>query len=510
MSSASARPRLRTRLIAWYAGSLCLVLLGAAVGVRFAVLRALDRAHEESMASSVELFRKFFRVEIAEYRSVEATLAHIAGELVFDDRAIDVHQVNGALFVPPGVRAAHHYPRLRPPVRDMTAPLDPLLAPGWTIEVHASAATLVAASRRIDYWLLGGIPIIVCVAALLGWWLAGRALRPIGRMAAQAQLLNATSGARLTLYDPNDELGRFGASFNSVLDRLDAAVSQQRRFLTDAAHELRTPLARLRSRVELGRLALVQGTDADARQHAESTLQGLERELQATSEVVGSLLALARADAGESGISLADGFVDDVLTDELPRWRESAAAAGITVALGSFDEVPATFDAAVLRRLLGLLLDNAIHYSPSGSIVTIHLSRSDQHVHLTVEDQGIGIAERERGTVFDRFHRSANARAHRADGSGLGLALARWIVQQHDGDMLAVDRQDGGPGIAIVAVWPTRPARSPSPRKPATVTEVLRVPAMRASRPTRDAHAPVLPSEQKHEHPRPPRPSALW
>lgn len=408
------------------------------------------------MISSAELFRQFFRVEIAEYRSVEATLVHIAGELVFDDRAIDVHRPNGELFVPPGVHTSHQYPRLRAPVRDITAPLDEELAPGWTIEVHASAATLVAASRRIDFWLLGGIPVIVCVAALLGWWLAGRALRPIGRMAAEARLLNAAAGSRLTLRDPTDELGRFGASFNSLLDRLDAATTQQRRFLTDAAHELRTPLARLRSRVELGRLALEQSEHTHARANAEATLRGIAGELLAASEMVGALLDLARADAGESAMSLQRGFVDDVLTDELPRWRESADQAGITIALGQFDEVMALFDATLLRRLLGLLLDNAIHYSGRGSTVTVHLSELDGTVRLMVEDQGIGIAEHERDAVFNRFHRSANARRHRADGSGLGLALARWIVEQHEGHIHAAGRADGARGTAVIAHWPSR------------------------------------------------------
>lgn len=484
MTPASVRPRLRTRLIAWYAGSLCLVLLASAGAVRFAVGRALERAHAESMTSSAQLFRQFFRVEIAEYRSVEATLAHIAGELVFDDRAIDVHRPDGELFVPPGVLAAHQYPRLRAPVRDITVPLDPELAPGWTIEVHASAATLVAASRRIDYWLLGGIPVIVCIAALLGWWLAGRALRPIGRMAAEARLLDATGGSRLTLHDPADELGRFGASFNSLLDRLDAALTQQRRFLSDAAHELRTPLARLRSRVELGQLALTQSADADAKANASVTLRSLQGELHAATEVVGALLALARAEAGEAAASMQQGFVDDVITDELPRWRESAAQAGITITLGAFDEVVACFDATLLRRLLGLLLDNAIHYSPTGSIVLVQLTQEGHEVSLIVEDHGIGIAEHEREAVFNRFHRSASARLHRADGSGLGLALARWIVQQHGGAIRATSRRDGLAGTAIVATWPVRPPGSQSARaiaKPSAPVSAPTTPAVRSA-----------------------------
>lgn len=455
MSPSTARPRLRTRLIAWYAGSLCCVLLLAAAAVRFAVTRTLERAHVESVESSVELFRTFFRVEIAEYRTVEATLAHIAGELVFEDRAIDMHRPDGTLFVVPGAPRGHLYPTLRAPVRDVSAPLDPELAPGWTIEVHSSAATLAAASRRLDLWLLGGVPVVVCLAALLGWWLAGRALRPIGVMAAEAGRLDPSTGARLTLQDPTDELGRFGASFNAVLDRRDEALEQQRRFLADAAHELRTPMARLRSRAELGRLALSNAKHADVRRLADETLLSLERELHTTSESVSGLLALARADSGATAISMRDGFVDDVIADELPRWRETAASAEVTILLGAFEEVRARFDDALIRRLLGLLLDNAIHYSGPGTRITIHLAKVGEDVQLLVEDQGLGIAENDRELVFRRFFRTATARAHRVDGSGLGLALARWIVEQHGGTIRAEGREDGASGAVLVARWPS-------------------------------------------------------
>ncbi len=461
------KPRLRTRLIAWYAGTLCAVLLIGAGTMRYAMQRSLDRAHAESLEASVALFRQFFRVEIAEYRSVEATLAHIAGELVFEDRVIDVHRPDGSLFVVPGAAATHAYPALRPPVRELLAPLDPELAPGWTVEVHGSAATLEAASRRLDWWLLGGIPLVVAAAALLGWWLAGRALRPIGSLASQVRALDTAPGARLAMPDTTDELGRLGSSFNMLLDRLDDTLAQQRRFLADAAHELRTPIARLRSRVELGRLSLDREdvhADAEAvRREASGTLAALDGELQNTSDVVQGLLALARADADAEPSALAEGYLDDVFSDELAHWRETADAAGVRVALGRFEEVRAHFDATLLRRLLALLLDNAVRYSASGTTVTVHLVPAGNEAVLTVEDEGIGIAPADRDAVFARFHRAENARAHRADGSGLGLALARWIVQRHGGTIEAASRADGGPGVAFVVRLPVVAARADAP-----------------------------------------------
>ncbi len=482
-AAVAARPRLRTRLIAWYAGSLCCVLLVAAVSVRFAVARALDRAHAESMNASVELFRQFFHVEIAEYRTVEATLAHIAGELVFEDRIIDVNRPDGSRFVPPGAVAADQLGMLRAPVRDATVALDPALAPGWMIEVHASAATLAAASRRIDLWLLGGIPLVVAVAALLGWWLAGRALRPIGVMAQQARTLNAATGSRLVLQDPSDELGRMGGSFNTVLDRLDEAQAQQRRFLADAAHELRAPLSRLGTRAELGRLAVAQAAPDAVHAEADQTLRALEREVRAASQAVSGLLAFARADAGATTVALRDAYVDDVLADELPRWRETAAAREVAVTLGAFDEVAARFDPSLMRRLLGLLLDNAIQYSEPGGDVTVHLCANGDAVRLVVEDRGIGIPAAEREAVFERFHRASAARARRAEGSGLGLSLARWIVQQHGGTIHAADRADGTAGVALVAEWPRWPTVSSTTPAAKTATAETPLTGKRLRRP---------------------------
>jgi signal transduction histidine kinase len=146
--------------------------------------------------------------------------------------------------------------------------------------------------------------------------------------------------------------------------------------------------------------------------------------------------------------------VDDVLADELPRWRESAEGAGVDLAVGAFEEVQARFDPALRRRLLALLLDNAVRYSSSGGTITVDLQREAGDVLLRIEDEGIGIAPEEREAVFERFHRTAAARAHRPYGSGLGLALARWIVQRHGGTIRAVSRADGGRGAAFVARLP--------------------------------------------------------
>lgn len=472
-AAAPSRPRLRTRLTAWYAGVLLTALLATAAGIRFAVERTLDRAFSESLEASLDVVQRFFRVEIAEFRTVEATVTHIATELVFEDRVIDVHRPDGTLFLLPGRTQRHGYPQLTPPVRVVEASLDPMLAPGWTIEVHGSEASLVAARRRLDVWLLAGIPVVVLAAAVIGWWLAGRALRPIGDFAAQARALDASSGARLAVPERTDELGQLGTSFNALLDRLDAALGQQRRFLADAAHELRTPIARLRGRVELARLSLAREALApeQVRATAEETLAALDIELHETSDVVQGLLALARADANADLESFEEAFLDDAIADELPRWRETAAQAGVRLVVDDFEEVRASFDALLVRRLLALLLDNAIRYTPRDGVVTVSLRPREVEgapvAELGVADTGIGIAPAERDAVFERFHRAAEARAHRPDGSGLGLSLARWIVQRHGGTIRIASRPDGERGTVVVVQLPRLEGqRRPRRREP--------------------------------------------
>jgi two-component system, OmpR family, sensor kinase len=458
-ATARVRPRLRTRLTAWYAGVLLVALLATAAGIRYAVERTLARTFTDSLDASIALVQRFFRVEIAEFQSIDATVTHMASELVFEDRVIDIHRPDGSVFALPGRDPSNRYPQLATPVRDRTAPLDPLLAPGWTVEVHASEAALVAARRRLDVWLLAGIPLVMIAATVIGWWLAGRALRPIGALAAQAHALDASRGGRLVVSGDADELAQLGTSFNALLDRLDTALAQQRRFLADAAHELRTPIARLRGRVELARLGLASPdrTTSEA-VSVDATFAALDAELRDTSEVVQGLLALARADAEVDAASFEEGYLDDALADELPRWRESAAQAGVTVSVDSFDEVRAKFDAALMRRLLALLLDNAIRYTPAPGQVTVSLRAVHDASHaravLEVSDTGIGVGADDREAVFERFHRTADARAHRPDGSGLGLALARWIVQRHGGTIALTSRADGTRGTRVLVELP--------------------------------------------------------
>lgn len=448
------RPRIRVRLAGWYAASLLLVLLSTVGVLRVLLGQALDAEFRRSQLATAQLASRFFRAEIAEYRTAEATLAHIASELVPGTHVLEFVRPNGSVRTSTGSARAPAVDRasLAPPVRMLDVPLEPERAPGWQVRVYSSAAELNGLRQTIDRGAVVAVIVIGALAWLVGWGLAGRTLRPVAAMADSADAISATTtGQRLPIDYADDELGRLGARFNALLDRLDGVIGTQRRFLGDAAHELRTPLARMRSRVDVARL-----TAPD-----DPTLLQLEDDLSRTATLVGELLHLARADAATERRAHLPLFLDDLVSEEIRRWGADAERHGTALVLSQLDEAPIAGDAVLLRRLLGVLLDNAIRYTPRAGTIDVRVQRSASAAVLCVEDSGIGIPDDERAQVTARFFRGEAARARRPDGSGLGLAIAADIVAQHSGT-LQIDPRPGASGTRVRVGLPLFTADSSS------------------------------------------------
>lgn len=420
-----AAPRIRLRLTIWYAGSVLLLLLGATFATRELLHDALDREFNASLRASAGLVRGFFRAELREYREVQATLHHITSELVFADRHLVFITSGGERFqLADSVRPRVEVP-LEPPLQVLEVPLDEELAPGWKMRLAVSAAPLERHRREVDEGALLAIPIAAIVATLIGWGIAGRTLRPLKLMAAATERITAArTGERLPVVDADDEMGRLGLRFNALLDRLDEALGQQRRFLAEAAHELRTPIARARTGAE----AALAGTDVAA--HREALAQ-VQRELVDMTKLIDELLQLARADADVRTAVHEAGFLDDVVSDALAAWQPVAVEAGVTLESTRLEETPATIDATLVARLVGILVDNALRYTPRGGRVDVRVCPSPDGAVLEVEDTGIGMTDEERARVGERFFRGARARAMAPAGSGLGLAIAAWVAAQH-------------------------------------------------------------------------------
>ncbi len=226
-----------------------------------------------------------------------------------------------------------------------------------------------------------------------------------------------------------------------------ASVAHLRRFMADAAHELRTPVAVLRARADV---TLAHARDAPA--YAEA-LREMRAEAERLAGILDDLFTLARADAGERPVERRRVFLDDVALDAAGAARAIAAPRGVTVDVTTFAEAEVVGDAALLRQLLMTVLDNAVKYTPAGGRVTVAVGVSDAHPTVVVEDTGIGIAPAALPHVFGRFYRADPARGRARDGdpggAGLGLAIARWIAEQHGADLAITARAGGGTCVRL-------------------------------------------------------------
>jgi two-component system, OmpR family, sensor kinase len=313
----------------------------------------------------------------------------------------------------------------------------------------ARGAQATQAGIRGFLWLSG---VVTFVAALIAVWLvAGRALRPLFLVASTAEDIRITGdlGRRLPESRGWTELNRVARAFNGMLERLDdaqgrlaSALEAQRRFVADASHELRTPLTTIRTNAGL----LLRRTDVSANDR-QAALQDIADESERMSRLVHDLLVLARADAGQhlerTPLDLAP------LVQDVGRQAQQIYPAHQITVNACTAQVVGNIDG--LKQLLWILVGNAARFSPAGGCVRLGLRVLDDVAELRVDDDGPGIPPADLGRIFDRFYQADSSRA--ASGAGLGLSIARWIVNEHGGRITAVNSEDR-PGAVFVATLP--------------------------------------------------------
>jgi signal transduction histidine kinase len=226
---------------------------------------------------------------------------------------------------------------------------------------------------------------------------------------------------------------------------IERSILFTRRFMADAAHELRTPITVLRTRAEV---ALQQPREAA---NYVSALRGIETESRRLGGIVDSLLVLARADSGERPLDRERLFLDDIAIDAAGAARLVGKQKGVEVSVDEFEEAPVVGDAALIRQLVMILLDNATKFTDSGGVVRIRVSMHEGTPTFIVEDTGIGIKPQDLSRIFQRFFRGDTARS-RTDGAGLGLSIASWIAREHGAD-IAVSSEPGK-GTRVVVTFP--------------------------------------------------------
>jgi signal transduction histidine kinase len=308
----------------------------------------------------------------------------------------------------------------------------PLRAPGQTtnfgmIQVADSLDMINQATNRLSLFMLGGGILAVLASIGLGYWLSDQTLKPIEALTEAADNIVTAKDleTRLNLSGPMDELGRLTVVFNRMMDRLEHLFTAQRRLVADVSHELRTPLTAIR-----GNLDLVKRYGMD-----DTSLDAMQSETARMSRMVDDLLLLARADYGNLTIEMSEIDLDTVVGEVFKEARILAKDRNLLIRIHQIEPVRLNGNADRLKQLLLNLIGNAIKFTPDGGQIGLSLRHAGRDAILQVTDTGIGIEAEDLTHIFDRFYQADTSRTRitHTGGAGLGLSIAKWIVEAHGG-----------------------------------------------------------------------------
>jgi heavy metal sensor kinase len=425
----------RARLTLWYTLMLSVPLAVFAVA-SYVVFS--DQLHERTDAFITDALNVFGRELIAERRSIPDLTSAIQvtlAEVRFQDIDFIVRDESGQVLA-----ATRRFDNVEP-VRRIDRP-HTVGDRHLTLTGIYPLTEVEAMLARIRRMFLIAIPLLIAAAATGGWFLAKRSFTPVTAMASRAAEIGATTLHERLPVASDDELGALARVLNELLDRLERSFDQQRRFMADASHELRTPSSVLRAEADI---TLSRPTRSEAEYRESMTVvQDAARRL---TRIVDDIFLLARADAGHLVLHPVPLLLDDVVVDSVRAIQAIAAGRDIKIELRDVVEARLTGDADLLGRVLLNLLDNAVKHAPSGSTVDVRMSASRGFVEIAVIDSGPGIPEDARDRVFERFYRVDTARSRTettiTSGAGLGLPIARRIAEMHGGHIELVESRRG-------------------------------------------------------------------
>ena len=312
------------------------------------------------------------------------------------------------------------------------------------VQVIRPVADVEVALSQVSRYLILGTALSLVLAAIIGAFLARRALAPIDTITETAARISRARdlGQRLSIPDQVSEVGRLAATFNEMLDRVQQLFNTQERLIADVSHELRSPLTTVQGNVQLlQRMADAPPDGAPRPGLSADTLHEILTEVESETtrmgKMVNDLLLLAQADSGALQLQLQVVEMDTLLLEVYRQTQRMAVhrrgAEAIEIRLGAEDQALVLGDRERLRQLLLNLTDNAIKYTPSRGIITLSLAHEDGWVKVSVSDTGIGISPENREQIFGRFYRTDKARSRELGGSGLGLSIVQSIAEVHGG-----------------------------------------------------------------------------
>lgn len=451
---------LRTRLTLWYTGVLVVVLTIAALAVMAVQDRLAAQRLDEEMQRSLDTVTGVIGSELDEGHDLPDASAEARSEVVVPDRTVVIATLAG--------EALAIWGRPLPlPSRDRPASVITVTIPDegshrWLIRevdhrrhrylaaIAAPLAPLAAQHAELRTAFIVGFAMALAIAALGGWVIGRQTLRPLGEMARQSALIDAqTTHARLHAPSTRDELAVLATAFNALLDRLGTALHQQRQFMADASHELRTPVSVVRTTAQVT-LAREARDESEYRESLGIVAEQSER----LSRLVDAMFLLSRAEARGVPLRREPVYLDDIAEETARALRVLARERHVVLTVDGDKEVAFVGDDGLLRQLVANLLHNAIRFARAAGAVTLSVARTDQALSIRVTDDGPGVPVERRDGIFDRFVRDPGS-----EGAGLGLPIARWIAEAHGGRLLL---ECGEPGrTAFLVTLPTAPAAMP-------------------------------------------------
>jgi two-component system OmpR family sensor kinase len=449
----------RARLTLWYTAVLALVLIIFSAVSYVLLARAIRAENDASLADTAHEFAAAFdpadrsrgRDVLLDFRYSDRQILVLSpkGEIVMGTNKIGSEvRTRIQSFIRAGRTGLATIPggEEGDGIRVIAAPIN-VLGTRYMVVVARSlseqADRLESAAQAVFF----GIPLALIVAAAGGYVLARKSFAPVTTMSLKARQIGAeTLDERIEIGNERDELGFLAATLNGLLERLQLAFESQRRFMADASHELRTPIAIIQGEAEV---ALAR--DRDAADYRES-IEVMHRASRKLTRIVQNLFLLARGDAGRYPISMSRFYVGEVVADCIRGMRSVAQARGVALSCTASEDIVIVADEELIHRLVLNLVENAVKFTAGGGTVHVDVTASDGNCSIRVADTGPGIPPADQSRIFERFFRGDRARPQNAGGAGLGLPIARWIAEIHGGE-LRLEHSDVH-GTSFVAVLP--------------------------------------------------------
>jgi heavy metal sensor kinase len=456
---------IRARVTIWYTLVLAVALAIAGAITYAAVRQQIQRASDASMSSTARTLAAGLADEASESNGVLEVRS--ANELLTEFRD---HERSIILLTPDGREFAGHTlvdPALLHRLatthtfgfRNATTVrllLQPLRVgnQAFVLVITQSLAAQQETLADLRNAMLITAPLALLAASLGGYVLARKSLAPVVRMSAKARAISATNlSERIEVVNARDELGELAATLNALLARLDESFAAQRRFMADASHELRSPVAILQGELDV----TLSRDDRNAADYRES-LEVMRRSVRRLTRIVRDLFLLARSDAGDLPLKRETLYLGELVSQTVRAYRTVAAEREVALVAECDEELVVSGDEDLLQRMTGNLVENAIRYAPRGTEVLIRCAAAGPEARIArieVRDRGAGVPDELRERIFERFFRVDRARGATptagGSGAGLGLPIARWIAAEHGG-ALRLETSDSTGSLFVVTL----------------------------------------------------------